>query len=197
VALSVGGQNDNGAGRAWAGSDCRKSCVGAHQGSRRGSGLRWHGTRGDPARAATPRRFHSLQFVLVPCILLAACSIGPGRVPPDRFDYNEALARSSKEQLLINLVRLRYGDVPVFLAVDSVLTQYVYAGDVSLTGSVGRASGDSLSSVTGAAGAAYIERPTVTYSPVTGEKFAEQLLDPIQDGLICRWSSRDGRRTKC
>jgi hypothetical protein len=38
-------------------------------------------------------------------------------VPPDRFDYNEALARSSKEQLLINLVRLRYDDVPVFLAV--------------------------------------------------------------------------------
>ena len=58
-------------------------------------------------------------------------------MPPDRFDYNEALARSSKEQLLINLVRLRYDDVPVFLAVDSVLTQYVYAGDVTLTGSVG------------------------------------------------------------
>lgn len=84
----------------------------------------------------------------------------------------------------LNLVRLRYGDVPVFLAVDSVLTQYVYAGEASLTGSVGRASGDSLSSVIGAVGATYIERPTVTYSPITGEKFAEQLLDPIQDGLV-------------
>jgi hypothetical protein len=105
-------------------------------------------------------------------------------VPPDRFDYNEAIARSSKEQLLINLVRLRYDDVPVFLAVDSVLTQYVYAGDVTLTGSVGRTGGDSLSTFTGALGATYFERPTVTYSPVTGEKFAEQMLSPISDGLI-------------
>jgi hypothetical protein len=105
-------------------------------------------------------------------------------VPPDRFDYNEALARSSKEQLLINLVRLRYDDVPVFLAVDSVLTQYVYAGDVTLTGSVGRTAGDSLSTFTGALGATYFERPTVTYSPVTGEKFAEQMLSPMPAGLI-------------
>jgi hypothetical protein len=119
-------------------------------------------------------------------------------VPPDRFDYNEALARSSKEQLLINLVRLRYDDVPVFLAVDSVLTQYVYAGDASFTGSVGRTAGDSLSTFTGALGATYFERPTVTYSPVTGEKFAEWsgCSARWRPGSSCRWSSRDGRRTK-
>jgi hypothetical protein len=42
----------------------------------------------------------------------------------DSFNYNEAISRSSSEQILINLVRLRYREVPVFLAVGSVLTQY-------------------------------------------------------------------------
>jgi hypothetical protein len=120
---------------------------------------------------------------IMPCLLLAACSFGPGRVPPDRFDYNEAISRSAKEQMLINLVRLRYDDVPVFLAVDSVLTQYLYEGDVGLQGSVGRIDRNSLSTITADAAATYFEQPTVSYSPITGERFAAQLLSPIADEL--------------
>ncbi len=35
-------------------------------------------------------------------------SLGPGRVPGDNFNYNEAIAQSSREQMLLNLLRLRY-----------------------------------------------------------------------------------------
>ncbi len=111
-------------------------------------------------------------------------SFGPRQVPIDRFDYNTAIATSANEQMLLNLVRLRFGEVPTFLAVNSVLTQYVWAGDVGVSG----ASGDSLGfpawTVGGSANARYFERPTVTYSPLSGQEFASQLLSPVRADVV-------------
>jgi hypothetical protein len=122
---------------------------------------------------------------LVLGLLVAACeSIGPGRVPADRFDYNESIAQSSKTQMLLNLVRMRYRDTPVFLAVSSVLTQYIYSSNANIVGSVGTSLGESQNSLTGTAGLRYVERPTITYSPLSGDDFANQLLRPISTDLI-------------
>jgi hypothetical protein len=116
----------------------------------------------------------------------ACSSLGPGRISPDRFDYNDAIARSSNEQMLLNIVRLRYEDVPVFLAVSSVLTQYVYTGNVGVGGTAALSDPVTTigSSVGGNAGIRYIERPTITYTPLSGDDFARQLLTPISSGLI-------------
>lgn len=123
---------------------------------------------------------HLVKLGVVPWLFLASCSaLGPRNIPNDRFDYNEAISRSANEQMLLNLVRMRYRDVPVFLAVTAVLTQYVYSGRVSVAGSGGSSLGDPLYQVGGSAAGIYIERPTITYSPLTGEKFAKQLLTPI------------------
>ncbi len=118
---------------------------------------------------------------------VSACSsLGPGRIALDRFNYNDAIAHSSNEQMLLNIVRLRYEDVPVFLAVSSVLTQYVYASNAGVNGTA--ALNDPVttigSSVGGSAGIHYIERPTITYSPLSGDDFAKQLLTPIPPDLI-------------
>jgi hypothetical protein len=115
----------------------------------------------------------------------AGChSLGPRQIPVDRFDYNSAIANSANEQMLLNLVRLRFNEVPVFLAVNSVLTQYVWTGEVSVAG----ASGDSLGfpawSVGGSGAFRYIERPTVTYSPLNGQEFAGQLISPVRADMV-------------
>ena len=57
-------------------------------------------------------------------------SIGPGTVTRDRFDYVTAISDSWKSQMLFNLVKLRYGDAPVFLDVASVINQYLVEGVV-------------------------------------------------------------------
>ena len=60
---------------------------------------------------------------------LSGCSgIGPATVVPSRFDYTAALGDSWKQQMLINMVKMRYGDAPVFLDVASVISQYQIAG---------------------------------------------------------------------
>jgi hypothetical protein len=67
-------------------------------------------------------------------VLSGCAAFGHRRVPPDRFNYNEALAESSREQMLLNIIRLRYLEEPVFLAVSSILTQYVYNAGVEVGG---------------------------------------------------------------
>ena len=116
-------------------------------------------------------------FTVIASLTLTACSsLGTHRVIPDRFDYNRAIGQSANQQMLLNLVRLRYRDVPVFLSVSSVLSQYVYLGSANVAGAAGSASGGF--------GATYIDRPTISYSPLSGEEFAHQLLTPISSTSI-------------
>ena len=73
---------------------------------------------------------------------MARCaSIGPGTVMRDRFDYTSAIAESWKSQMLLNLVKLRYGDAPVFLDVGQVVSGYTLQSTFSAAGSVFSTSG--------------------------------------------------------
>ena len=109
---------------------------------------------------------------------VGACSaFGPGRVPADRFDYNAAIAQSSEEQMLINLVRMRYLNLPEFLEVSSVLTQYTYEGGVGVFGQ--RGFGSEADIIGGNTNLGYAERPTITYAPLSGRDFAKRMLSPI------------------
>lgn len=113
-------------------------------------------------------------------LLAAGCkSIGPGTVVRDRFDYQDALSRSTQEQLLSNLVRLRYGDAPVFLEVASVINSYSIEGELAVAG--GREQGFDRSFLGGTA--RYGDRPTITYNPIQGDAFARSLLRPIPPRL--------------
>ncbi|MDP6305632.1 MAG: hypothetical protein QF869_07110, partial [Alphaproteobacteria bacterium] len=87
-----------------------------------------------------------------------------------------AIQKTSEEQMLLNLVRLKYRDTPFFLEVSSVATQFTY--NAGLAGAFTHG-GDISNIFEIGPGGEYEENPTVTYSPLQGEQFVKRLLSPI------------------
>jgi predicted Na+-dependent transporter len=134
--------------------------------------------------APSPRRIGQVIAMALAVILIQFATSGCGGVGPrtvrhDRFNYTEALSDSWKEQMLVNMVKLRYGDTPVFLDVASVINQYAVETQVDLRMSWVDpvvSVGDSQS-IGGSA--RYSDKPTITYMPLTGERFARSLMKPL------------------
>lgn len=114
--------------------------------------------------------------------LVGCSSIGPDKIHADRYNYGKAISDSSKSQLLENLVRLRYADTPVFIDVGQVVSGYSLQRQVnaSATGVVGAV----ITAISGSASVNYNDNPTVTYSPVVGEQFAQLFISNIPPGSI-------------
>ncbi|MGC8490984.1 MAG: hypothetical protein ACP5SH_04525 [Syntrophobacteraceae bacterium] len=81
--------------------------------------------------------------------------------------------------MLMNLVKLRYADPPVFLEVSSVISQYEL-GSLANLGLI--FSRPDVQSVGGSV--SYAERPTITYTLLSGDKFARSLMTPIPPASI-------------
>ena len=118
---------------------------------------------------------------------VAGCgSIGPATVSRDRVDYLSAIGESWKEQTLLNIVRLRYADAPTFLDVSSIISGYTLQGQVSAGGGF---SSDRTAAVpytlgTIGGGAGFVDRPTISYTPLSGDRFTRSLLRPIPPASI-------------
>jgi hypothetical protein len=123
--------------------------------------------------------------VVLATLVIAGCTnIGPQTVPRDRFDYNTAVSDSWKEQTLLNIVKIRYADMPLFIDVVSIVSGYTLEGSVRLGGTVSSGSavqGDFLNLGTQAK---YTDRPTITYSPITGQQFNRSFMTPIPPRAI-------------
>jgi len=117
-------------------------------------------------------------------VFLTGCqTIGPGSVQRDRLDYADAIAGSWREQTLLNIVKLRYFDAPVFLEVSSVIGSYTLQGEVSLAARIfpnNRLDTYRNYGLTGT----YTDHPTISYTPVAGQKYIEKLLRPIPPQAI-------------
>jgi predicted small lipoprotein YifL len=123
-------------------------------------------------------------LLLLTLATVAACSsVGPRTVPRDQFDYNGAIAESADQQLLLNLVRLRYHETPVFLKVASVISQYELTGSANATAGANTAfTGDDTATLGGRL--AWTDKPTITYAPVSGHQFSRNLLTPVPPSAL-------------
>jgi len=120
------------------------------------------------------------------CLLLAATAtftgckhLGPKSIAVDRFDYSSSIADSWKQQTLLNIVKLRYMDLPVFVDVASIVAGYSLQTGVSVNGVLSTEKAVQGNYASAGASAIYTDRPTITYVPMTGEKFLRGLITPI------------------
>lgn len=121
-------------------------------------------------------------IVVLSIIALCGCAhIGPKTIPDDRFSYSSAVSESWKQQTLLNIVKLRYMDLPVFMDVAQIVSGYTLETGVNVGGNLLSSGGDSLA--LGGSGR-FTDRPTITYMPMTGDKFLRGMLTPIQPKAI-------------
>jgi len=112
-------------------------------------------------------------------LAVAACtSIGLGTVPHDRIDYATSISNSWKEQTLLNIVKLRYADMPIFLEVAQVIAGYQVQRPIGGSFTDGNFTagivGPFTASSTANAAGTYTDRPTVVYQPLTGVDFLKR-----------------------
>ncbi|HZZ91568.1 MAG TPA: hypothetical protein VFE23_03345 [Usitatibacter sp.] len=120
---------------------------------------------------------------------LAGCaSIGPDALQQTRLQYNEAVKTTTEEQLLLNIVRLRYGDTPSSLAVSSIAAQFERTQNLQLSPfftSAGADSNRSFTAILPQAGVAAADRPTMSLTPLDDQEFTRKLFTPMTlDGII-------------
>ena len=142
-------------------------------------------------------RWSLVTLVLILWLVTGCSSIGPSTLNRDRFDYMTAISESWKKQALLNIVKLRYADTPVFLEVGQVISGYEVEGTFSAGGTIGNktapgALGDFVN--LGGSGR-YLDRPTVTYNPLTGSDFIKTMVTPFPPGALMLWTP--SCRTDC
>lgn len=131
------------------------------------------------------RKFY--RFFLFALAGLSSCSVssysalqGSG----GRDCYNKSMQMTNKEQMLLNLVRLRYLDTPFFLNVNNITTQFTYrtsgTADIPIPGFT------TTNPAIAGGEVVWQNQPTIQYTPLEGHAFASQLLSPIELATLQR-----------
>ena len=137
----------------------------------------------DRGRRPTLRR-RSLQQVVVllafwPCV--SGC-VGPKAIRYTRMRYNEVIRDTNDEQLLMNIVRLRYADSPIFIDLPNITSQFEVAGAGNYLGGYGNQYRGRSS--LGFGEMSLRDTPTLSYHPREGREIAKALLTPLSADLF-------------
>ncbi len=140
-----------------------------------------------------------LMLIALVALGQGCATLGPRMIRTDRFNYNEAGAESAKEQMLLNIVRLRYGEPIYFLEIGSMLSQFRLEAGGTISGFQNNLHG-SFGPVLRAANGitnerptnqtevggnlSYSDSPTITYRPLQGEEFSKRIMAPIPPTVV-------------
>jgi hypothetical protein len=122
-------------------------------------------------------------IILLVTNLLSGCSFGPKQLKDGHLAYNETVRLSSDQELLLNIVRLRYLDTIEFMSISSISSQLSFS--VSVGGSI-----DEETSL-GFGEAAWSSRPTFTFTPQRGRIFAKMVTTPVPVSVMTDLAAAD------
>lgn len=119
-------------------------------------------------------------ILLSPVLFLVGCHVSSKSAldgPGGRTAYNNTLQETNSEQMLLNLVRLRYYDIPFFLDVGTVTTQLTYKSSAFSKIQIPGFTDENPAEI--GADLLWQSQPTIQYTPLQGQSYASQLLQPI------------------
>ncbi len=98
------------------------------------------------------------------------------------MQYNEVIRDTNDQQLLLNIVRLRYADSPVFIDLPSITSQFEAAGRGNYLGGTGNQFHGHTN--LGLGELTLRDTPTLSYHPREGREIAKALLTPLSADLL-------------
>ena len=116
-------------------------------------------------------------LIVLLCVSNSGCLIlGDKALAKSRPKYNEVVQQTAKEQMLLNIVRLKYREAPEFMAIPSVTESFSFSagGAGSLSFNPFRLTGWGVSG-----NGSLAERPTISYIPLQDDQFNKRLLTNI------------------
>jgi len=117
---------------------------------------------------------------------LSGCQsyFGPSALQNTHSAYNQAIATTLNEQMLLNLVRMRYRDRPFFLKVGSVTASMTFGGTMGMNTELDMGADGNI--IKPHFGFSYADKPTISYTPLQGEDFLKSVLSsiPLQAILV-------------
>jgi hypothetical protein len=123
---------------------------------------------------------HRLVALAVAGLSATGCAVlGPAAIKSGRAAYNDAIVATNNQQVLAMIVRMRYGEPSGLLAVSSVTANLHIQTSIGSEFGFGPDSNFEGNLTPLSAGVAYEENPTISYTPVQGEKYLRQLLSPL------------------
>jgi hypothetical protein len=132
----------------------------------------------------TLTRIHLLIAWTLGCLLAGCAVVGPPSIRNGRSVYNDAINDTNNQQLLMVVIRERYSENSSLLAVSSVTANVSVSTSAGFQFGFGNESNYSGNLVPFSAGAIYEENPTVSYTPVEGQKYLRQLTSPVSLSVL-------------
>src|SRR5215470_11654502 len=136
----------------------------------------------------TMRSIRMLSALLLGAFLAGCSSFGPSALQQSRLQYNEVVKTTTEQQLLLNIVRLRYTDTPSSLAVSAIAAQFEISKNFQLTPffvASGAEIARSYSAVLPQLGIGGADRPTFSLTPLDDQDFTRKLFTTLPlDGLV-------------
>jgi hypothetical protein len=132
-------------------------------------------------------RYLGISLVLVMPIVQSCSYIGPNSVKSDRRNYNDVLQKTNSEEILLNLVRMKYVDTPSFMSVNSITSQLSFSASTSLSSTKttnGIADGVNTLAKTIAPSFTVTDNPVISYSPLQGDEYIRELLTPLNASIL-------------
>jgi len=123
------------------------------------------------------------------CVAAAGC-MGSWAIRGTRIHYNESYSHTASQEMLLNIVRMRYGEAPSFLDLPAVTTL-----TEASTAGVGAQPYDSPLQGTFGGGFNLKDEPTLSYQPRSGDNLAESLTKAFTAELLLDVAPGNDTRT--
>lgn len=122
------------------------------------------------------RTAKQLALTLIAVTVLTGCAFQAEVIQKRHWDLNDTIRETNQEQLLLNLVRLRYDEQPYFLQLASITTNFSAGGTLGGSATLPDG-GDDVYGVS--TGLSYSESPSVTWAIPDGRELTGRLYAPL------------------